>query len=47
MDGAIGMVAEMKNKIKYIFSKIFDLFLDNDLADKEAKLYFKDENASN
>ena len=47
MDGAIGMEVEMKNKIKYIFSKIFDLFLDNDLADKEARLYFKDKNGSN
>ena len=47
MDGAIGMEVEMKNKIKFICSKVFDLFLDNDLADKEARLYFKDENGSN
>jgi hypothetical protein len=47
MDGAIGMEVEMKNKIKYIFSKIFNLFLDNDLADKETRLYFKDENECN
>jgi hypothetical protein len=47
MAGAIGRGVEMKNKIKFICSKIFNLFLDNDLADKEARIYFKDENASN
>lgn len=47
MDGATGMGVEMRNKIKFICSKIFDWFLNNDLADKEASLYFKDKNESN
>lgn len=39
----LNLLVLLKNVKKWVFN----LFLNNDIADKEARLYFKDEDASN